>query len=183
MAQGIEHPTAAWNTGLHCLEVVNRWLLLDPISIPRTISRILQQISSGPYLKGTCRKQMQSLHLDSHTKQDPNGRQLAAKKLATPRPLRAVQWTTRNSPSLLLRLVLGWEHFDVDLIRPQVQPSSIRAWWEQGRPTSQGRDVDTSTGWSSTQCGTFGRKEDFPKFGDGCPAGSLQNQRGYRPML
>jgi len=28
--------------------------------------------------------------------------------------------------------VLGWEHFDVDLIRPQVQPSSIRAWWEQG---------------------------------------------------
>ena len=29
-------------------------------------------------------------------------------------------------------LVLGWEHFDVDLIRPQVQPSSIRAWWEQG---------------------------------------------------
>ena len=30
------------------------------------------------------------------------------------------------------RLVLGWEHFDVDLIRPQVQPSSIRAWWEEG---------------------------------------------------
>ena len=44
---------------------------------------------------------MQSLHLDFHTKQDPNGRQLAAKKLATPRQLRAVQRTTGNGPSLV----------------------------------------------------------------------------------
>ena len=101
MAQGTEHLAAAWNTGLYCLKVVTRRHLLDPISIPHTIPRILPQIPSESYLEGTCQKQMQSLRLDSHTKQDPNGRQLAAKKLATPRPLRAVQWTTGNNPSLV----------------------------------------------------------------------------------
>jgi hypothetical protein len=101
VAQSTEHPAAAWNTVLYSLEVVNRWHLLDPISIPHTIPRILPQILLGSYLEGTCRKQMQSLHLDSHTKQDPNSRQLAAKKLATPRPLRAVQRTTGNGPLLV----------------------------------------------------------------------------------
>ena len=27
------------------------------------------------------------------------------------------------------------------------------------------------------------KHKDFPKFGDGCPTGGLQNQRGHRPML
>ena len=28
-------------------------------------------------------------------------------------------------------LVLTLEHFDVQLIQPQVQPTEIRAWWEE----------------------------------------------------
>ena len=125
---------------------------------------------------------MQSLHLDSHTKQDSNGRQLAAKKLATPRPLRAVQWTTRNSPSLLLRLVLGWEHFDVDLIRPQVQPSSIRVWWEEGAantPRQRRRHVNGGGHLHNVEHLEGKKQKNLSECGHGCSTSGLQSQRGH----
>ena len=29
-------------------------------------------------------------------------------------------------------LVLTWEHFDVNLIRPQTRPTEISSWWVEG---------------------------------------------------
>ena len=39
-------------------------------------------------------------------------------------------------------LIITWEHYAVDLIRPQTQPVDIGAWWEQAAAT-QGKGDDT----------------------------------------
>lgn len=80
-----------------------------------------------------------------------------------------VRWTSNFSRSHMLKVI----YFIL-----QTQSNSVL--YTLQKPT------DMHCFYFVSICGTLIWKEknkNFPKFSDGCPAGSLQNQRGHQPML
>lgn len=95
MDQNTEHSIATRGARLHHLEMDTRWNILHPFGLSHPIAGELWETLTRLYLESTYGEQTQTLRLDPHTKQNSHGRQSTITKLAAPRSLHYVQWTSR----------------------------------------------------------------------------------------